>query len=621
MGPAMAAVPAGVLCGRRMSAPYQTLERLPSVPTSRRDLAVLLVIILLSLVYLRRHAESPIGIRLDSWSEANVLVSARNAERNGWGAYRGVAQHQVDRPPFVNDSLFYYAHYPLGASYLGWASYHVAGENLAALRWLPALVSVGALVLWFLLVRRIAGPRTALLSTAVLASSYGFVAFADDIYHSYSPLCLVGMMLAFVTGGAASGRRRVLLLAAAWVLLFINSFLSWEWHLWSQIFLWGYWLWIDRPLAPRRLALFVLAPLLAFGIHQTVRQHAFGPSPRSEVVQDLLRRTVRLEETADTPLDVTMATLPSFVATRFARFFGVGIGGLWLLLVVAGVMSGGIAAAPFRIAPAYRWAVLLFVCGISWWCVMWQHTAVHPHVMGHALLFYALTLGLALDSAAGWAAHRAAPLWGRALAAGLVAVIAVPHLRTLNLDAELHSDHDFRHPYGWTGGWSDVALLGDMSRKLPKDVIVLTNNNRLPLMRYWFDLPVYPASAQRYPFTRGEPLPESRLRFELTTTHLLDLYPDAATRPHVVYLYVAADLNARYAADPILWKLVDGAWSQPPSFERFRQTLAGEPAAAHTLLAQGNGWLCFAADDLLDDLPPGFERGAPPDRATFGPPR
>lgn len=577
------------------------------------------------LVFLRSHADAPIGVRLDSWSESNILVSARNAERNGWAAYGGVAQHQVDRPPFVSDPLFFYAHYPLGASYLSWLAYRLVGEDTATMRWLPALASTCALLLWFAFVSRVAGARVGIVAMACLATTYAFVSYADDLHHSYPLFCLTGLLVVVHEAGLGVGRRRETLLAVGWLLLLVCSFLSWEWYLWAQVVIWGAALFVT-PLPKRWLVAFTLVPVLAFSVHTAVRNRAFGEGEGSaSTTADLLRRTVRLEETADTPPGVTLATLPAHIAQRFEQFYGETPAALLWVGLGATLLSGWATAGAGGAGPL-RWLVLLLVSGISWWAVMWQHTAVHQHVMRHVVLFYGFALGSAVERLGALLYGRGSRAAVRLMALILLGVTIGPHLGRFWLDVRLHGDDKFKHPYGWTGAREEAAELKTMADALPRDAIVLTNyDNRLPLLRYWLDVPVYAATFERYPFRAGAPLPEARIRLELTAAHLATLYPAAASRPRMVYLYMfRGDPSSRYIADPLLWQLVDGSWSKPTGYDRlvhFQQIMAGTAQASHPVVARGARWICFEASDLIDKLPPGIESKGDPTRAEYGPPR
>ena len=245
------------------------------------------------------------GVNVDSWSDANIMVAARNVAANGWFKYHLVAQHQVDRLPFKSDPFYYYAHYPLGTYYISWIAFGLGARNLAALRWLPTLASLASLVLWYVLLSPVVGRWAALASTLVMGTSFGFLAYADNLHNGYANALVVGMMVCYTQGIARRGRQRVMLLAASWALLFANAFISWEWYLWSQIFYWGHACLIGIPFAKRWLLVFAVAPLLAFGIQQGHRVAVFGHGAGGGVVDDLLRRTIRLEDTADTPPDVT----------------------------------------------------------------------------------------------------------------------------------------------------------------------------------------------------------------------------------------------------------------------------------------------------------------------------
>lgn len=608
---------AGAAAGEGAPARAPDLRRAPDV--------LLGLLCLVLLVLMRLRAGDPLGVHNDSWTTANIVVSARNVALNGSAKYGGVAQHQVDRPPFRNDPFYYYAHYPLGTYRLNWFVDALGGRSLAAWRWPPAVCSLLSLVLWYLLLGRVAGRWTALGATAVMGSAYGFLAYADDVHHGYAGVLVVGMMLSYVAGLAAAGRRRGVLLAGSWLCVFANGFLSWEWLPWSQVFYWGHAVLFGAPFRRRWLLVFALAPVLAFAIQQHQRSAAIGGGGGGPgFVEDLLRRTVGLDEAVDTPPGVTLATYPAHVLGRFAEFYGIELSTVWLLAIAWGLLAGGVGADLRSAGPAFRWMALLFACAASWWCVMIQHTAVHHHVMRHALFFYALVVGACLAAAARVAAGAPYSKWARAAAAGIGLAVAVPHADGCYRDFRMHVDRTYQDPRGWSSGWGEGDNLSDLARKLPGDVLVLTNHNRLPLMRYWTNLPVYPATLAPYPHRRGAPIrPDARLRIELTASHLKELY--GKDLPPMVFAYFFyAEPEAQYSADPTLWQLVDGTWTPPQDssrFENFREVVQGGGNSRYPLVARGLNWVVFRADRLFEHLPEGGAGPAPPTLAEYGPPR
>lgn len=596
---------------------------MPRTRSDRVACGLLALLCVALLLLLRARADNPLGVRTDSWSEANVIVSARNVAANGWAKYGGAAQHQVDRPPFRDDPFYLYAHYPLGGAYANWVLWDLGVRSVSALRWPLAAFALATVVLWYALVRRFFGPWTALASAAVLATARAFLEYADNLFQGHSLALVAGMMLAFAAATAVAGTRRRLLLATCWVLLFLNGLLSWEWYLWSQIFLWGYALLLGVPFRKRWLLVFALAPVLSFGVQSSVRRNAMGPEPGNGVWEDLLRRTVRLEDTADTPRDVTLTNYPLHVLRRFQEMYGVGLipllglGALWALVF------GGASRGMRGLVPGGRLLLVLLACSLSWWCTMLQHTAVHMHVMRHALFFFALLIGLALSAGlrvmleAGW------PVWGRAVAAAAVALVLLPHAERSYRNIRLHLDPAYVDPQPLDSGWGESAEFAGVAAALPSDVLLLTNHYRLPLLRYWTQLPVYPGTLVTHPFNRTAVKPGARARLELSANHLRDLYGDAL--PRVLYLYFfLRPPEAAYAGDPILRILVDGSSAAPTPERRtnFSQLLGGGPGASWSpIVARGKNWVAFEAGPMLAALAPELARLPVPTRATYGPPR
>jgi hypothetical protein len=594
---------------------------------SRSDLvpsALVVLLCLTVLIVLRVRADNPLGVHSDSWSEANMIVSARNAALNGWAKYDGVAQHQVDRPPFKSDPFYFYAEYPLGASYVMWALFDLGAQTFPALRWPATICALVTLALWYVLLCRFVGRWAALASAVVLGSSWGFLEYADNVHHGYSNALVVGMMLCFIAGLAADGRKRLALMAGSWLLQFVNAFMSWEWYLWSQAFYWGYALLIGVPFKKRWLLVFALAPVLAFGIQSHQRSVAFGKETGGGLQADFLRRTISLEEATDTPPDVTLANYPLHVVKRFGQFYGIGLVPVCALALAWGVLFGGLDRSMRRLHPAFRLICVLFLCSISWWCVMLQHTAVHSHVMRHALFFYALVLGLSIAGGLqlALAADRAA--WIRAVSCVVVGFFVWLHCLRTREDLRAHTDRAYKDPYVWEMGWSESSILADFARKLPGDAILLTNHNRLPPMRYWTNMPVYWVSFSRFPFRRGTPVPGSRFRIELVTSHLGALYGDHMPRVFYAYFFRRPP-NESYQGDRILWQLIDRTWTEPPTPARvanFRQIVyQGKSTSKYPLVARGPDWLCFDASTLFSNLPEEFAKMPPPTRSDFGPPR
>jgi hypothetical protein len=589
-------------------------------------ICLLLLFVVALLIVFRLRADNPLGVRTDSWTEATVIVSARNVAANGWAKYHGASPQQIDRPPFKSDSFYYYTRYPLGGYYVNWAFYKLGAKTLGALRWPVTLLSLTSLILWYVFLCRFVGRWAALASTLFMGTAYGFLDFADNVHHAYGNVLPIGVMLSFAAALRYGGRKRIGLLAAAWLLLFINSCMSWEWYLWSQIFFWGYAVLLGVPFKKRWLMVFALAPLLVVGSLSLMREEALGPHGAHGILNDFLRRTIRLEDTIDTPRDVTLANYPLHIARRFQQFYGMGLGSVWLLALAWGLVFGGLRRSVMQPHPAFRLIILFFLCGISWWCVMIQHTAVHPGNMRHALLFYSLVIGLSVTGALSLLFGLKQRLWMRAAGLAVLAFVLWSHGARTYQNIRLHLDRNYPVPNGWDEGWSESANLSDLARKLPADAILLTNISRMPLLRYWTGLPAYPGTFSPYPFNRYKAVPGARYRVELTINHLRELY--GAHLPRVLYVYFFLRAPARaYMVDPMLRKMIDGEWKLHPDTDHaahaeqvIRQIAArGGGQAYYPVIAAGFNWLCFDISTMFDNLPQEFLRLGPPTRADYGP--
>jgi len=214
-------------------------------------------------------------------------------------------------------------------------------------------------------------------------------------------------------------------------------------------------------------------------------------------------------------------------------------------------------------------------------------------------------------------------VWMRAGGIVLVGLLLWAHGARAYWNFKLHSDPDFANMNDWDIGWAEGRRLADVASHLPRDAIILTNGNLVPLLRVWADSPVYVASFLRYPYNRTKPVPGARTYIEMVVHHLRDLY--GSHMPRLVYLYFfGGSPRASYSSRPLLWQFVDGTWSGPPDaahVANFGDIMRGRGSSKYPVVAHGSTWIAFDAAQLFDNLPNEFRSLPPPTRAAFGPPR
>jgi len=255
------------------------------------------------------------------------------------------------------------------------------------------------------------------------------------------------------------------------------------------------------------------------------------------------------------------------LAQRFYAFYGLPAPAV-LAMIVMLLMPDRRALWKIRDWPdGARLAVVLFVAGAGWWFVMIQHTAVHPHVMRQSLSAYALLMALVWVRC--WDTARSADLGRPVRAAAVLLMLALCYPQIEGLICTLRV-----HYAGMTlddRGRGDSGTMGErqfipLGNIVPEGAVILTNHNRLPLMRYWSQRPVYAGGT--YGFPRNDP-EHARLILELRFNHLRELYRDRLPPLYYVYRTVAQSLESAFGADELLRFLLTGrpeggpeAWKQ-----------------------------------------------------------
>ena len=529
---------------------------------------VLTIVLIAVAAFLAWRSGDPIGIRTDSWSEANAIISGQYYARAGLLANWGAAQHQVVTDTHPSDLFFLYTRYPVGSNLIN-GIWQIAGVHTVAMyRILPSLCSLAAVLLWFTLYRRLAGPTVAVVAAVTMALSYGFLAYADNIYfHGYAMLASVAAMCCYVRAMQADRHRlRWFLLTA--LLMFVTAWFTWEYHLWMVLFIALYALLFKCPVRRPYLLLLGLPLIVALAMQAAQRRLAFADvrveatsddgQQKEGILDDIYRRTLGFAEATDTPRGVTLATYPKYLLLRYYKFYGLpAVGAVALLLML--LMTGG--RAPWRVrgwTDAERLVVILLVAGSGWWLIMLQHTSVHPHVTRQGLAGYSLLMALAWVHC--WRALRSGawPATGRVVAGVLALVLCYPELEGLYSDVQLHriEQYDAGRERN-DAGVIESRQLSELESLVPPGAVILTNHNRRPLMRLWTGRPVYSGHLSVIPRDDKE---HGRMMIELRFNHLRELYNDHLPPLYYVYLVRTSTVEAA-AGDPLLCFLVVGSFA------------------------------------------------------------
>jgi len=601
----------------------------------RRARLLLAIVLLAVAAFLVQRGGDPVGVRMDSWSDSNVIVSGRNYARLGLFANYGVAQHQVvtDRNP--PDPFFLYTNYPPASNLINglWQIAGVTSERLYRL--LPAACSLLAVLVWFGLFERFAGPAVAAVGAITMATSWGFLAYADNLhFHAYAfLLCALAVhCLVRALAPHTRHRRRWLLLMGA--LVFLMALFTWEYHLWILLFTAAYALLFTCPIRRSRLLLLILPLVLAVALQSAQRRAAFARANVASAsdgrhalgfVDHLYRRTIGFDIAEDTPEGLSLKGYPAYEALRFYKFYGIPFAAAVAMIVA--VLAQG-RRAPWRVSqwtPDERLLVALTVASPAWWLTMMQHSSVHPHVLRHALAAYSLLMALVWVRSWRMIRSSGSDAAAQILPAILAVALLCPHVDGTICNLRLH----------WTADFYDPRQRSDMGRQVsreyaplqqvvPPGAVIFTNSLVAP-MRVFAERPVYCATF--YPYPPNDPK-NARFFIETRFNHLRELYGDRLPSMHYVYDTGEIDPEKLAAGDPLLRLLALGPQYRRPTAASECTAILREAAPRGRsdrsfcpIVMMDRKLIVFRMDPLVPTLRQMFDRFGFPSLRDFGPAR
>jgi hypothetical protein len=564
------------------------------------------VIVSVAVILLLRMGD-PLGVRPDSWSEAEVIASGWGYAASGFLAYAGLPQHQIGPPV---DPYYLYANYPVLSNVL-YGVLHLFGADVHGLYRLPVIfASLAALWLWYQLVARVVDRATGVAAVIALATSAGFLSYADNIHQQAYPMApQFGALLCLVIALAPETKRQRPWVVGCALCLLLVGLLTVELHAWLIIAAVGYVV-LFRPRVRWQWLPLLVLPLLAGVALQWLQGRVGSPVPpedRPSFTENLYRRSIGFAEAVDTPhgaggRQLTLATYPGYMIDRFSEFYRVPIWVVPLLILIGFVGTVPARAPPMHWPAQVKLLLILFAAALGWMCTMMQQTSVHPATMRQLLPFWALLLAVVWTQAIRVAFDaRVFAVW-RVLVPLVAVGLMVPQAASLWSSLRMHWDPRYRDPIIMDAGWSESVELGPL-HGLPADSVILTNHNRLPLIRYWSRRPTYLASDSIPPG-----IPIRRTWFDLSVNYLRGLYHDQL--PHLVFLYrvlrpTPENIAATLARDPLLRVLTTGSFDPlltPDAQRRAVQAFRGDIPAACPVLVRSGNWRVFDMTPILPDL-------------------
>ena len=137
--------------------------------------------------------------------------------------------------------LGYYTHYPPLSALLNGFVIKLWGDELWKLRSVSIAFSTAWLVFFYTLIGSMLNKKMALISTALIGTSAGYLDYMDGLApYTYSEFYVYGALLLFAVSLRHGGMSGILLRLASWLLVFLESFNSFDYIFFMIIFMIGY---------------------------------------------------------------------------------------------------------------------------------------------------------------------------------------------------------------------------------------------------------------------------------------------------------------------------------------------------------------------------------------------
>ena len=277
--------------------------------------------------------------------------------------------------PRVGPRLWY-THYPAGYLIPYAILYELGGTSLFPQRLLSITISLGALVLMYLLFARLTRPGVSLLAVFFYATSAMFLGYADCLANQpLDDLLRFAFMLMVVlaTSATASPRQRRFWFLAAWLVEFLLSLSSFDSVFFLYLWLIGWDLLERRGFRWRTYLLFALAPIFAHCLQFLQNAWYLGWTDAGLDIVDtfLIRGSTRID-TGDNLFAGRLGVVVTSLVQVFYMAYSPGLAVLVVFALYLFYRFRLAAAVGDQTLPSGRLLLLLALCGIAYVLILPQ---------------------------------------------------------------------------------------------------------------------------------------------------------------------------------------------------------------------------------------------------------
>lgn len=298
------------------------------------------------------------------------------------------------------EKLLYYTHFPPLPSLINGALRKIGFKNIFSFRLFPIFLSIVMVTMLYFLIKILFNDDLiALIGTIYTGMTPCFLLFADNLsYFLYNDLFIIGAILFFILFDKKSKKLYVVLI---WLFAFLLSITSYEYIPFILGFFWGYYFIFKRNWSMKYLLIFSSSIFCGVALHFAQNVWALGSVKEAFLDHKIAFYYRTIGKLVGTPCTDTfpdlvlnkevMKGLMPEIMRRIEYFFSIR----------PIVLLGSLFLLPFlyvgdkkKLRFYYKILGLLFFCGILWWVLFIQATAVHGFTGRNIMLFAILLVSI-----------------------------------------------------------------------------------------------------------------------------------------------------------------------------------------------------------------------------------
>ena len=359
----------------------------------------------------------------DTQSDVMVIMAGENFAKYGFIRLHFLPVFQVGP---LSDTPWYYLHAPPLSSIINGVLQKAGVDSLFWMRIFCGTFFILGSICMYRGFSRMIGRFAAVCGLGFLASTLCFFTSAVSLHQQAYNMFFLGLFFLFFFRGIECEEPAKGTWLCCWIVLFLNSLLSFEFILIPQVFAWVYVLATGQIRRRWRLLVVLgLAPVAGVGVHFLQNCWAIG---WSTAVRDNMGFTKRDLEGITERLN-TLRKIPKMVHLRSLRYFSF----TWSFIAVLAVW---VYALRRRISP-HMWHRIgplllgLLISSSAWYLFMPSQSLKHAYTVNQLLPVVIVVIGSTISIILGILLRRDTSACGRILAGLVLLVLVLNHVYML----------------------------------------------------------------------------------------------------------------------------------------------------------------------------------------------